>query len=153
VRPSISEQLAGLRRIIAEVIAPEVTGAYPEDMLRGVLANLEMLETSWSRVGPFLAWDNEGTERLLEAIAALMDPTLVQRIEATLVAAPHHPSDVDALDAHNTALRDVLADAVPVLAAGGDRTHDVYRAVRMHLRERMDRFPLVMNAPMPGAPR
>jgi hypothetical protein len=153
MRPTISEQLAGMRRILAEVVAPEVTGAYAVDMLRGVLANLEMLERSWSRVGPFLAWDNAGTERLLEAIARTLDPPFARRVEALLLTRPVDQVDVEVLDAHNTALRDLLADAIPQLAAGGDRTAAVYEDVRVHLRERIGRFPLAMNAPMPGAAR
>lgn len=153
MRPTISEQLAGVRRILAEVIAPEVTGAYPVDMLRGVLANLEMLEHSWTTVGPFLAWDNAGTERVLEHVAPLVDAASGDRIRAALVAAPKDNADVDALDAHNTALRELLAEAIPELAAGGERTADAYAEVRAHLRERIGRFPLSMNAPMPGAAR
>jgi hypothetical protein len=149
----VSEQLAGVRRILADVIAPEVTGAYPVDMLRGVLANLEMLERSWSNVGPFLAWDNAGTEAALHAVAPLVDDELSTRIRACLAAAPDGSADVTALDAHNTALRGLLAEAVPALAGGGDRTAAAYGEVRAHLRARIDRFPFTMNAPMPGAAR
>jgi hypothetical protein len=118
-----------------------------------VLANLEMLERSWSRVAPFLAWDNAGTERLLEAIALHLDQTFAHRVEALLLTRPVDQVDVVVLDAHNTALRDLLADAIPLLAAGGERTAAIYEDVRGHLRERIDRFPLAMTAPMPGAAR
>jgi hypothetical protein len=153
VRPTVSEQLAGVRRILADVIAPEVTGAYPVDMLRGVLANLEMLERSWTNVGPFLAWDNTGSDAVLRAVAPLVDAGLAQRIADALAAAPTDAADVAALDAHNTALRGLLADAIPELAAGGERTAAVYTDLRVHLRARIDRFPFTMNAPMPGAAR
>jgi hypothetical protein len=153
VRPTVSEQLAGVRRILAEVIAPEVTGAYPVDMLRGVLANLEMLERSWANVGPFLSWDNKGTEVVLRATAPLVAGELSTRIGACLSAAPTEDADVLALDAHNIALRGLLAEAVPELAAGGERTDAVYADVRDHLRARIERFPFTMNAPMPGAAR
>jgi hypothetical protein len=140
-----------VRRILTDVISPEVTGAYPVDMLRGVLANLEMLEQSWTRVGPFLAWDNTATESLLGSIAPLVDDELASRITTVLAAGPDDSSDVGALEEHNTALRAALADAIPVLAAGGDDTVEVYAQVRAHLRARIERFPLSMNAPMPGA--
>jgi hypothetical protein len=153
VRPTVSEQLAGMRRILADVIAPEISGAYPADMLRGVLANLEMLERSSSKVGPFLVWDNAGTERLLESIAPMAGESFTRRVEAVLLTRPADHVDVEALDAHNTALRDLLADAIPMLAEGGQPTLAAYAAVRAHLRERIDRFPLAMNAPMPSAPR
>jgi hypothetical protein len=48
-------------------------------------------------------------------------------------------------------LRGLLAEVVPVLAAGGDETAETYAEVRSHLRERIDRFPFSMNAPMPGS--
>jgi hypothetical protein len=153
MRPTVSEQLAGIRRVLAEVIGPEVTGAYAVDMLRGVLANLEMLERSWTNIGPFLAWDNDGTEAVLERIAPLVDADLAARIGDALVAAPADPTDVNELDARNTALRQLVADAVPVLAAGADRSAEVYAEVRAHLSRRIERFPLSMNAPMPGAAR
>jgi hypothetical protein len=153
VRPTVSEQLAGVRRILSDVIAPEVSGAYPIDMLRGVLANLEMLEQSWTRVGPFLAWDNEGTEQVLRSVVPFVDGDLAARITALVVAAPVDASDVGALEARNTALRAVLADAVPALARGGDAAAPAFAGVRRHLRDRIERFPLTMNAPMPGAAR
>jgi hypothetical protein len=156
VRPTVSEQLAGVRRILAEVIAPEVTGAYPVDMLRGVLANLEMLERSWTQIAPFLVWDNAGTERVLEHAAAVVDDETATRIRAALVAAPTDAAaglDADALDAHNTMLRGLLAEIVPQLASGGATTAAAYAELRAHLRERIGRFPLTMNAPMPGAAR
>lgn len=153
MRPTVSEQLAGVRRILAEVIAPEVTGAYPVDMLRGVLANLQMLETSWTQIAPFLAWDNAGTERVLEHAAAVIDDETATRIRAALVAAPTDHTDVAALEDHNVVLRGLLAEIVPPLAGGGDHTADAYAELRAHLRERIGRFPLTMNAPMPGAAR
>lgn len=158
MRPTISEQLRGMRRVLAEVVAPEVTGAYPADMLRGVLATLEVLERSWTRVAPFLAWDNERTEALLRSIAPHVSRDLAARIDAALVAPPADVLDVDALDARNTDLRALLADAVPALAtadattsAAADGAAAVYAEVRAHLRERVERFPLSASAPMPGS--
>jgi hypothetical protein len=153
----VSEQLAGVRRILADVIAPEVTGAYPVDMLRGVLANLEMLERSWSNVPEFLAWDNAGTARVLGEARPFVGHGLQARIDDALhdtgdAGAPAgHVVAIDALDASNVALRELLADVVPVLAAGGDDAAGAYASVRAHLRERIDRFPFSMNAPMPGS--
>ncbi|HEX7096249.1 MAG TPA: hypothetical protein VF183_10225 [Acidimicrobiales bacterium] len=153
MRPTVSEQLAGIRRILDEVIAPQVTEAYPVDMLRGVLANLEMLERSWTRVVPFLAWDNEQTAELLRDVASVVDHGLAARIAEALAAAAVDPLDVAALDARNTTLRELLAEAVPQLATGGERAAPQYARVRAHLRARIDRFPFNASAPMPGATR
>jgi hypothetical protein len=154
MRPTVSEQLAGVRRILADVVAPEVHSAYPSDMLRGILANLEMLERSWGDVAPFLAWDNGATMQLLADVASHVEGDVAAKIGAVLAEPDADPLDVAALEARNTRLRGALADAVPVLAAAEDLgSTDVYTAVRSHLRERIERFPLTMNAPMPGAKR
>jgi hypothetical protein len=151
VRPTISEQLAGIRRVLVDVVSPEVQGAYPVDILRGVVANLEMLERSWTQVMPFLAWDNAETARVLDGAKACVEDPLRLRIDATLSHSEPDPLDAVALDAHNTELRALLADAIPTLAAGGPACAAPYAAVRAHLRERIERFPLSMSAPMPGA--
>lgn len=153
MRPTITEQLAGIRRILADVVAPEVQGAYPLDMLRGIDANLAMLERSWTQVVPFLAWDNTETARILVAAQRVVDAQLGARIGAAIADAEPDPLDVVALESHNTRLREVLADAVPVLAAGGASTADAYTQVCRHLRQRIDRFPLTLSAPMPGTAR
>ena len=153
MRPTITEQLAGIRRILADVVAPEVHGAYPLDMLRGIEANLAMLERSWTQVAPFLAWDNAETARVLEAAQPVVDDQLGARIGAVIADAEPDPLDVVALESRNTRLREVLADAVPVLAAGGASTADAYAQVCHHLRQRIDRFPLTLSAPMPGTAR
>jgi hypothetical protein len=152
VRPTVSEQLAGMRRVLREVIGPEVTSAYPADMLRGMLATLEMLERSWARVAPFLSWDNAATEQLLRAGLPHVTAPIAAQIRATLSEPAPDPLDVDALDRRNTELRRLLSAVVPMLAVRADAAA-AYRDVRAHLRERMDRFPLSTSAPMPGAAR
>lgn len=153
MRPTISEQLAGIRRILLDVVSPEVQGAYPADMLRGIVANLEMLERSWTDVAPFLAWDNDGTARVLAVVAPVVDSDLAGRIATVLDAPVPDPLDANALEARNTELRAVLADAIAVLADGGEPSAAAYGDVRAHLRERIERFPLTLSAPMPGAAR
>ena len=59
MRPTIDEQLHALRRILTDVVAPEVTAKYPSDILQSVIANLGELEANWSRWVAYLAWDNE----------------------------------------------------------------------------------------------
>jgi len=153
LRPTVSEQLAGMRRILVEVVAPEVHGAYPADMLRGIVANLEMLESSWARVAPFLAWDNAETTRVLRDVQTCVDGTLAPRIQAALGEPEPDPLAADALEARNTQLRELLAEAIPLLASGGPGCDEPYTAVRTHLRDRIERFPLTLSAPMPGTKR
>ena len=61
MRPTITEQLDGLRRILEEVVAPEVKDPYPADILAGVCATLETLAVGWSEVPAFLRWDAEAS--------------------------------------------------------------------------------------------
>jgi hypothetical protein len=150
MRPTVAEQLRGLRRILAEVVAPEVGAAYPADMLQGVIANLEMLERTVPAVAPFLAWDNDATASLLDAAAPLLGGDLAVAVAQARSWPPVDPLDVDALHARNVALRGLLADAVAPLAAGGEHTAAAYDEVRAHLRARMARYPLTMAASMPS---
>jgi hypothetical protein len=150
VHPSVTEQLRGIRRTLTEVVAPDLSSPYPAEVLRGVVAALEGLERSWARVFPFLVWDNAETAALLGAISPVLDPDLATRITQACDAEPGDALDVDAADARNEALRGLLAESVPHLAAGGAATVDAHAAVVAHLRARIDRFPLTMNAPMPG---
>ena len=150
MHPSVTEQLRGVRRTLTEVVAPDLSSPYPAEVLRGVVAALEGLERSWTRVLPFLVWDNAETAALLGAISPVVEPELAVRITQLCDAEPGDALDVDAGDARNEALRGLLAEAVPGLAAGGAETADAHAAVVAHLRERIDRFPLTMNAPMPG---
>ncbi|HEV8297836.1 MAG TPA: hypothetical protein VGQ20_11080 [Acidimicrobiales bacterium] len=150
MRPSISEQLRGTRRILIELIGPEVSSAYASDVLRGAVANLEMLEHAWPKVLAFLAWDNAGTATLLEQLAPHVATHLAERARAALAVTVDDPFDVDAQSARNDALRGVLADAIPELAAGDDRAATVLAAVRAHLVERVARYPLAMTGGLPA---
>jgi hypothetical protein len=150
VHPSVTEQLRGVQRTLTQVVAPDLSNPYPAEVLRGVVAALEGLERSWARVLPFLVWDNAETAALLGAISPVVDPDLASRITQLCDVEPGDALDVEAADVRNEALRGLLAEAVPGLAAGGATTADAHAAVVAHLRERIDRFPLTMNAPMPG---
>jgi hypothetical protein len=150
VHPSVTEQLRGMRRTLTEVVAPDLSSPYPAEVLRGVVAALEGLERSWTRVLPFLVWDNAETAALLGAISSVVDPDLAVRVSQVCDVEPPDALDVDAADARNEALRGLLAEAVPGLAAGGAETATAHAAVVAHLRARIDRYPLTMNAPMPG---
>jgi hypothetical protein len=142
MRPTFEEQLHGIRRILADVVAPEVTAPYPADMLRGALAALDTLERALPALAPFLEWDNDAMTRLLTRV----DP------HHPLVAAPAQ-GDVTALNARNEAMRSALAEAVPRMArdaASDEATAALYADLRAHLRERMDRYPFTATASLPA---
>jgi hypothetical protein len=146
VRPNVTEQLQGLRRILTEVVAPELTDPYPADILAGVCATLDALATGWLEVPGYLRWDSDITAGLLAellAVAPGLDPAAAS-IEAAGTAPD--PADVEALEAHHVRVREALVLAVPALTApegtDGDGLDDLRRRVAAHLRERATRYPL-----------
>jgi hypothetical protein len=156
VRPSVTEQLDGLRRILQEVVAPELKDPYPLDILTGVCATLETLATGWSEVPAFLRWDAAATSDILGQVVEagiVDDPDGTQLREALAAPAPD-PADFAALEAHHHQLRAALELAVPVIAE-----HEELRETRTQLaalfRERADRYPLktVWRPPTPAPTR
>ena len=149
MRPTFDEQLAGLRRILADVVGPAVDAPYPAEVLRSTIASLDMLSHAYVKVAPFLAWDNHATEALLADVAPRVGGDLAARIETALAARPVDPLDTGALDARNVEVRGLLVDAIAPLAGGGGATSSTYAAVCAHLRERVNRYPFAMTASLP----
>jgi hypothetical protein len=126
VRPSVSEQLVGIRQVLADVIAPQITDAYPADVLAGALDVLDMLAGRWADVPAFLAWDARATADVLR----LVD----QRVPAW----PDDPLDLAVLSAHHREVRGLLEAAMPVILARDDARAAVVRL----FRDRFGRYPL-----------
>jgi len=126
MRPTVPEQLAGLRQVLEQVVAPHVTEAYPADVLDGALAALDVLADAWNAVPAFLRWDSAATAEVL-ALAG--------------VAAPPPPADVldlDALESHQREVRGLLEAAMPTVMDD----EDARRAAVALFRERAERYPL-----------
>lgn len=134
MRPTLSEYLGGLRRILEESVAPSVQGDYANEMLAGVLRSLAMLEENWPDAPDFLGWDNAETKRLLGLIAAHVP------VAGAIEPAVAPPTTFAELDAENERLRGLLAAAIPALAAE-PAAATAYAAVVEHLRTRIDRYP------------
>jgi hypothetical protein len=139
VYPTIDEQLREARRILEEVVAPEVHGDYPADTLRAVLSALQMLEGAWSEVLPFLHWDNQATAELLDAALDHGVGPLGDRIRTALARPPADAIDVGAAHRRNLELRELLSELVPT-AFQWD-TGAVDAGIVDHLRERARRYP------------
>ena len=122
--PTVTDQLRELRRVLDDVVMPEVTGSYARDTLTSALATLKMLEGAWDRVVPFLLWDNEQLSGLLGDDAERPDP-----------------SDFTAVHQRNLALRDGLAKMVQ---AGPERAPLV-----AYFRERIARYPFTSTVALP----
>ena len=147
MRPTLPEQLRGLRHILEHVVAPAVTDDYPQTTLQGVIRALEMLEARVDDVLPFLVHDNAATAQLLQAIAQCVP--LSGAIEPPDAA---DPADLVALDAENERLRSLLADAIPTLSTAADGSEEaaVYARVVAHLRDRIAQYPFTSTGSLPS---
>jgi len=140
VFPTVGDQLRETRRILADVVAPEVRGDYAVAALDDVLATLRVLEGAWDRVLPFLHWDNAQTEHLLDRTD--VDADLAERIAAARAAGPPDPVDFAAVHRRNLELRALLAEVVGQL--GPDAS-----GVTAHLRDRIARYPMTATSSLP----
>jgi hypothetical protein len=148
MRPTLAEQLRGLRRVLEVAVAPAIADDYATEALAGVQRALAMLETREPEVLPFLLWDNAATAQLLE----LIDASGVALGSPVAPAEPVDSTRIAALDAENERLRGLLARAVPALAAApdGSAAAVLHADVVAHLRERIARYPYVSTGVLPS---
>jgi hypothetical protein len=129
MRPTITEQLDGIRRVLAEVVAPHVADPYPADVLNGVLAALDTL-SRWAEVPMFVRWDAEEASTILAMIGIVVGEP------------PEDQLDLDALDAHHRVQRGALEAAMPAIIADAAARS----AMVGYFRERRARFPLASTS-------
>lgn len=146
MRPGMTDQLSGIRRILEQIIAPELREGYPSQVLRGIVKNLAMLEGAWSRILPFLEWDTTATAALLEEAAPHVDGGLAQRI--TEKVRQELPSgSLEDLEQRNTELRALLVEAIQQLGQKDDG--EGLQRIEDHLMERTRRYPFRMAIAAP----
>ena len=143
VRPDVSEQLDGIRRILGQVIAPHVTDPYAASILRGLLDALGGLAAGWSLVPSFLRWDTDETAGVLNVARPYLDEAMIADLDEVLAHAPDDDTDVLALETHHRSLRGLLERAVPAIV----EQPDVRSLLIDHFRARIARFPLAMVPP------
>ena len=131
MRPSVTEQLEGLRRILWEVVAPELTDAYPRDILSGVCATLESLAAGWQQVPAFLDWDARAAAALVAGLGG----------DGVQVAQDADPFTIAQLEARHRDSRAALEQAIPTIAERED-LGELRTQVVAYLRERAQRYPL-----------
>lgn len=161
MRPGIEDLLRGSARILEEAVAPEVATPYAAEVLRGVIKNLRVLEQHWTRVLPFVLWDNQETAALLESGAAAAPPALGKQINLLLGVQAPDPSDFTAVHARNDTLRALLCELIaaapppagePAASARSSEPASALRAdISSHLEARARRFPLRLVPDMPRA--
>jgi hypothetical protein len=144
MRPNVSEQLDGIRRVLTQVIVPHVTDPYAASVLNGLLAALGSLAAGWSIVPQFLRWDAEGTATVLTAARPYLDAGLTAELDEVLDRAPGADCDVLVLELHHRCLRGLLERAVPAII----EQPSIRSLLVGHLRARIERFPLSMAPPV-----
>ena len=144
MRPTVSEQIDCLGRILSDVVAPEITSPYPATILQGVIAALTGLSAALPKVPAFLAWDAEATDIVLrEALLLTVEP-LAGEIRSALAHAAD-PTDWTALEEHQSRLRELLVQVMPAIVAEGSGGESYRRMIAL-FRERAERFPFAMSA-------
>ena len=147
MRPSVSEQIDGIRHVLAEVIAPHVVDPYAANILDGLLGALGNLAAGWASVPHFLRWDADGTAAVLTAARPYLDEDVTVDLDE---ATRHVPADDDvlALEIHQRRLRGLLERAMPALVE-----QPVLRSLLVgHFRDRIARFPFSMSPPPRNPP-
>lgn len=147
MRPGMTDQLAGIRRILDEIIAPELRDGYPSQVLRGVVKNLAMLEGAWTRIAEFLEWDTAATASLLQEAKPYVDGELWHRITEVLDVAAHGSSSED-MERHDDELRELLVEAIRQLAERPEAA-GVWQRIKEHLVERTHQYPFRMAIAAP----
>ena len=147
MHPTVTEQLDGLRRILAETIAPEVTSPYPAEILGSVIGALDALQSNWHRIPAFLLWDVETTGGVLDAALPKLGADLVAEIAAAKTGIDL--TDFAALESHQIRMRELLVKAMPAITADPHQTEAYPRMIAL-FRERTERFPFSMAARPPA---
>ena len=142
MRPTVHEQLEGMCRILETSVATELGNAYTQETLRGVVANLRMLDRAWPRLLPFLHWDNDAMRTLLADARGVLTGDAASALTVALDAPPADPFDFDAADALNERLRGLLGEALRGPAPLRAR-------IAAHLATRAERFPLRITGAQP----
>ena len=136
MRPTIEEQLLGLRAVLERVVGPEVRSPYPSDVLATVVGALERLAGDWATVPAALRSESTALDGLLgDARAVATDAAAA--IDAALAEPPPDWLDPVAARAHYKHRRDLLTTVVRVLAPDGAGAPDLWAAVIAHLRDHL----------------
>ena len=144
MRPSITEQLDGMCRVLEETVAPEVQSGHVLEILRSLVSNVRMLSRNWHSVPGFLDWDNGVTVELLSSARPSVSETLRNRIDAALAGAPMNQTDILAVDAFNEQLRQLTTECL-----ADTLTPPVREKILQHLSDRTTRYPMRLSGATP----
>ncbi|WP_420618471.1 hypothetical protein [Candidatus Poriferisocius sp.] len=94
MRPTLSEQIEGARRVLVELAAPEVSDPYVQEQITFAAAALERVGTRWPEVLPDLVTDI----RALEGVLGIEPAELAEAVPGVvhLAAAEEYHRDLRA---------------------------------------------------------
>ena len=144
MRPSITEQLDGMCRVLEETVAPEVHSGHALEILRSLVSNVRMLSKNWHNVPGFLDWDNGATVELLFSARPDVCEALRRRIDAALAEAPLNQTDILAVDTFNQQLRQLTTECL-----ADTLTPPVREKILQHLSDRTTRYPMRLSGATP----
>jgi hypothetical protein len=124
LRPSITDQLTRTVETLRDVTMPHVADQASRRATESAIDGLALVAKAWSRVLPFLAWDNAEMSRLL------------QERDVATPRSPVDPLDVEAHDQLNEELR--LRLETLIVARPGEPDPEILE----HLDKRARRYPL-----------
>ena len=96
MRPTVEEQLLGLRAVLQGVVAPEVRAPYPTDVLATVVGALERLAGEWATIPAALRSESGALDILLGEAGEIVGPDTAASIEALLQEARQRDQDSQA---------------------------------------------------------
>ena len=114
LRPTIGEQLAGIKRVLETVVAPALAPGYPAEMLRWSAEALARLSRQQGLAEAYLRWELAATSALLERVAAMPGYEEPANEPAATMGGP--VAELTGLQAEVLAARSRLADLVGALA-------------------------------------
>ncbi len=100
MRPTLSEQIEGARRVLVELVAPQVGDPYAQEQVTYAAAALEHAAARWPQVLPDLVADLRALEEVLGVEPAVLDE-----------AVPGVP-DLAAAEEYHRGLRARLTDEI-----------------------------------------
>ena len=144
MRPTVTEQLDGMCRILEDVVAPEVRSDHAAEILRGLISNVRMLSKNWPALLPFLHRDNKATAALLRDAQQEVNEELRRRIDDALAAPIAEASDGIAAETRNEALRGLLVDCI-----ADNCSAPLCERLMAHMNERATRYPMRLTGATP----
>ncbi|MCY3635003.1 MAG: hypothetical protein OXH23_05285 [bacterium] len=121
MRPTLSEQIIGARRVLVELAAPEVSDSYTQEQIAFAAAALEHAAARWSEVLPDLVTDI----RALEEVLGIEPSALGEAVPGVV--------DYEAADGYHRSLRAQLTDEI---MSGSEQSP----AVRAYLADSTERL-------------